>query len=340
MSKIRRRKPELIRSQDLEEITALLGMEFNTKVIEPLKSVLDFIETIRATQVIPDPAVPRITMRAKTFHIIMNAFRSRLKSKDYEESLISAGRSAGYSFADDLFKFLADNYLIPQDEEVLIRIWTLFDTNAGWGDFKGIFDGAKKQIEISVDITIHAPFLKGYIEGVCWGLLKLYPRMFRKEFRVEREYLEPVTVDMEVNDVWIFRSKLKNEELKFSFDCFYEAKNALQVENYDEVVLNARRALESAFKLKIGLDLHQIVHLPDLFKIYKDSGVTFDYNLAKDIYGRASSKIHTKEELTKDWCIRLINDLADILRDIELYELTEEKQRIMREKLQKIIKQG
>jgi hypothetical protein len=350
MRRSRKKNWKLVRTEDLEEITDLFGMEFYTKAIEPIGKAFRFLEKYRANQVIPDPSVPRITLREVTLQTILGLFRNKLGPKDYDKTLIDAGIEIGTSFANDLMRFLKENYLLPQDEVILLDIWTLLDTNAGWGNFKATFFESHNKIKLEVencflgrgltrDKTRHICFLKGYIFGVIWELLKQYPRIFREEFRVERKYMEPILpISTETKDnTWIFTINLKSEELKDAFSYLHKAIQGFQIEDYSITYLNTRLALESAFKQKIGLKMNEKMHLPDVLKSYKSHKISLKYQIAKDVYGRSSKRMHPHEteEMEKEKVENLLLDTISILRELELLDINDNTQTKIRESCRK-----
>jgi hypothetical protein len=330
-------KPEIVRVQDLKDIANLLGMEYAQKAIEPIKSALEFLESIRGSFLIP--AVPYVSLREETLHQILDTLRLKMGPKSYSEAMFQAGQLIGVSFADDLMKFLSQQNLIPQDENVLIRIWMMFDTNAGWGKFDGYFDESKKTLNIKVTDCFlsrgltqekdrHSRFLMGYVESIAWEIFKQYPRMFNKALRIMRNCYEPNPKNFNFkidDDTWVFEVGMKEEVLRRSFDYFYDALEAFWKNNFDACVLNIRRSLESAFILKANFDIGEKVPLNILFDAFKDCGVQLNYGLASDIYGGTSDKIHPgSKELNLQKCKKLLDNNRKILKEIELAEITPE----------------
>jgi len=331
----KRRKPELVGSEDLSEITEILGLEFSKETIEPIERALTVLRDLRRTLLMP--GVPKVTMRAATLHTILDEFRSNLRHK-YDKVLYQAGITTGESFGDDLMNFLEENKLVPQDEEVLLNIWMLFEENADWGDFEGTVDESREKLEIVIsdcflsrdtsdDTLVHSQFLEGYIEAASWELFKRYPQMFRRALNLERPHIEPAKIlaDTARHDVWKYVIDLQAEELQSAFNRFYESKYALQEEQYGTCELRVRQALENAFREKAQIDPESRVDLPKLMKAFSDSKVQFDHRKAKNIYGSTSGGIHDREDGKRQRCEKLVRNTGKVLKQIELTTLSEEQ---------------
>jgi len=336
--------PEIVTLDNIDDVAELLGMEFAQRAIEPLSKALDFIESLRASFLIP--AVPYVSLRETTLYQILESFERNMKPKAYSEALSQAGFSIGMSFAEDLISFLVENNKCPKDENILIKIWMMFDTNAGWGTFDGFLDTKKKIFTIKVSDYFlargltehkekHLPFIEGYLQGVLWEILKIYPRMFEKALGIERPHYEPIGFESKKseNNTFKFVIEIRDEELTPAFDNLYKAFAAFRDSDYDKCLLHARRALEFAFKLKSGLEVEIKKDLPSIMRDFRDSRIEFSYGKAKDVYGIASSGIHAPRKLIDKRYRELLDNTRTVLRELEISDVPQKLSKKLRERI-------
>lgn len=147
----RERKPDIIRKDEIDEaLEESVGVDYTRKAIDPLRKILQFLETLRGVQVLPEVAT--VTIRIETLHHILDSFFNKLQDQ-YSPVMKRAGESIGVSFADNFMDFLESAKKLPQNEEVLIRIWIKLDNNAGWGLYDVTFDYAQKRCTLSSQIV-------------------------------------------------------------------------------------------------------------------------------------------------------------------------------------------
>jgi predicted hydrocarbon binding protein len=346
MSIERERKLNIIRSDEIDEALEMsVGLDYTRKAIDPLRKTLEFLESLRGIQVLPN--VADVTIRVETLHRILNSFFNKLQDQ-YSPVMKRAGESVGTSFADNFMDFLEAAEKLPQNEEVLILMWTKIDSNAGWGEYDAKFNHAQKKIFLKLSNSLftriltknkhrHCSFMEGYILGVLWGVLKRYHRWFSDEIRpLEKPALEPVkVVEIRPDDlvnVCEFEIELKEEELQESFDKFYKAKESFKEKDFTSCAVHLRAALEHGFKQKIDMRKEDPTSLTTLIKAYKAMEVKLPYGQVKDVWDALSRASHGTLQPSSEELKELIENVDIALRALEVATLSDAEKEQLRKK--------
>jgi predicted hydrocarbon binding protein len=334
----------------LEEVNKFLedstATEFAQKAIEPLDNVRQYLEGLKKGRLLP--GVADVTLRVTTFHAILDAFWRKTQEK-YDGIIQFAGENIGSSFGEELIKFLRENGQLPQNEQVLLRVWGRIDSNAGWGDYDIHFSQTDKNISIDLKNSIftrgltdnrhrHCKFSCGYINGVLWSLLKTYYRWFREEVRPLEPMFEPISVEEILqNDEnhCHFEIKLKEEELQDAFDRLYDAKMAFSQNNLTESAAKLRSSLESAYKQRIGLSMDDRTSLSTLIKACKVEEVKLPHEKTKDMYNALSRIIHEGEPNLEKFKSYLLGT-ENSLRSLEELHMDENSKACVKNKAREI----
>lgn len=342
---------DIIHAADVDEVIAISGADFSKRIIDPLRNVLNHVESLRTRVLIPD--VPHIVMRDLTLQALLESFLDKLGRKEFREAMLEGGELVGMSFADNLIGFLMDIGKLPDDVELLMNIWTAFDTNAGWGTFTTSVD--KNRIKVTIedsfvtrglekDVHRNCSFLEGYIRGLLWGMLKQYYRWYKHEVKLAQlQLLEPKNVShsgQPSEAMCTFEVELIEEELKEAFDLYYEATMAIRNNELPKAAQYLRSCLEYALKQKMGIEEEKVSLVVILNALKKSPEILKGriLTLADNIYGRTSDIIHAPDKFspTKQRYLSWLGDASIILKILEQQQLSETQKEAVRKNIKEI----
>jgi len=291
------------------------------------------------------PNVPAITISVDTFFTLMEP-----SSENFQVSSRWKGFETGEKFAKKYIDFLRSEVGVPQSLFYLLKGWTIFDTGANWGTFEIRNYEENNQLIVTVENSFltrthltnkhrHCEFMTGYIEGVLWTCMNFYPRWFSQivpQNIIPR--VKPVTIEEKPEgDICRFIITLKKEELTKEFDQLYEIGQLVESDDLRRIPLEIRTVIETALKKKLGIPDKERIYVPQLiipFKDAKESPRRFKSLIKKipDIYAWASRDAHISLQYSKEEILDAIKIVANFLRELELMEINNIEQDVLRKK--------
>lgn len=329
--------------EQIREILELSAMGDAQRVIYPIETALNVLKKEALTRYLI-PTVPHIVTSLGTIHNLFEGLYESLGKEQFEKTIYEAGGRVGEAFGSELLRFLLERRRLPKDKNILLRIWTEFDTRAEWGQF------IAETMESSTIVTItdsfltrgreqdkhrYCDFMRGYIFGLLWFSFKEHYRWFsRAVTRPAEPPVEPVRItENRATDICRFTVALQEEELWEAFDLYSTARHEYHQQAYVQAATTLRSCLEYAFKSKVGIDASSRLSLQQLVERYKRANIPhlqIDFPAVIEMYQKTSTITHRTAAVAKSDIESLMFNVGRTLKQLELAVIGKERKETIR----------
>lgn len=318
-------------------IKAVAQVEFTQQVVQQLEKALDTIKNSLFERVLM-PGVPAITVRVATLQNVLHGLTVAVPDQA-PIFLQNIGKQVGRDFAQSMESYLEDHGFFAAESNVLLKVWSMLDGGAGWGQFEPALASDRVNVSLTgsslvrgeaADVSATDQFLGGYVLGVVWELFKYRRRrLLETGMQSPGHVVEPTSVEIQHQGHGraSFTLPLCPEELESTYDLIHKIRRLIRGGDRRKIGVEIRSALENGLKAKVNMPTSEDISVRDLTKGYRKEGidrrVKFSFNALDAIWNKTSPDSHGEVDIPLEEAIAMSAQVEEAVDELELLDLGE-----------------